>query len=277
MRVCCLGSGSSGNAVLVEAHHGPQQTRVLVDAGFSARDLEARLALAGIAPRQLDAILITHDHGDHTRGMGVFARRHGTPVHLTERTFAACRDLFRGEERTQTYTVARPFQVGGLRVEPFLTAHDAADPVAIALVDVATGARVGIATDLGRPTAGVRHALSGCDFLVLEANHDEVMLRVGPYPRSVQARIASSHGHLSNQAAARFATELLHPRLAGVLLAHVSAENNDPQLALGVVGGALARAGWRGWLDVARQEAPGPWLDVEALRSRCGPDQLTLL
>jgi phosphoribosyl 1,2-cyclic phosphodiesterase len=103
------------------------------------------------------------------------------------------------------------------------------------------------------------------------------MLRVGPYPRSVQARIASSHGHLSNQAAARFATELIHPRLAGVLLAHVSAENNDPQLARTVVEGALMRAGWRGWIDVARQEAPGPWLDVEALRGKCGPEQLSLL
>ena len=277
MRVCCLGSGSSGNAVLVEADDGERRTRVLVDAGFSARDLEARLDLAGVGPTQVDAILITHDHGDHTRGMGVFARRHGTPVHLTERTFAACRGQFRGSERTQTYTAARPFQVGSLRAEPFMTAHDAADPVAVALVDVGTGARVGIATDLGRPTAGVRHALTGCDFLVLEANHDEVMLRVGPYPRSVQARIASSHGHLSNQAAARFAIELAHPRLAGVLLAHVSAQCNDPELAKGVVGSALERAGWRGWIDVARQEAPGPWLDVELLRTRCGPEQLTLL
>ena len=277
MRICCLGSGSSGNAVLVEAHDQDRRTRVLVDAGFSARDLESRLGTAGVHPGGLDAILITHDHGDHTRGMGVFARRHGTRVHLTERTFAACRDLFRGGEQTETYTAARPFQVGALRVEPFLTAHDAADPVAIALVDTATGARLGIATDLGRPTAGVRHALSRCDFLVLEANHDEVMLRVGPYPRSVQARIASSHGHLSNHAAARFATELLHPRLAGVLLAHLSSECNDPELARAVVGGALAHAGWRGWLDVARQDVPGPWLDVEALRLRCDPEQLSLL
>ena len=273
MRICCLGSGSSGNAVLVEA----PDTRVLVDAGFSARDLESRLGTVGVDPRQLSAIIITHDHGDHTRGVGVFARRHGTPVHLTERTYKACRALFRGEERTQIYTVAQPFTVGGLRVEPFLTAHDAADPVAVALVDVATEARLGIATDLGRPTAGVRYALSNCDFLVLEANHDEIMLRASPYPRSVQDRIASSHGHLSNRAAAHFAAELAHPRLAGVLLAHLSTHCNDPVLARDVVGSALARAGWRGWLDVARQDTPGPWLDVEALRNRCGPNQLSLL
>ena len=133
------------------------------------------MASVGIVPESIDAILITHDHGDHTRGVGVFSRRHGTPVYITERTLDACRKLFRGDERTLPYEVARPFLLGGLRVEPFLTVHDAADPVGIALVDVATGARIGIATDLGRPTAGMHHALSGCDFLVLEANHDEVM------------------------------------------------------------------------------------------------------
>src|SRR5688572_8867163 len=224
MRVCCLGSGSAGNSVLVEAGC----TRVLVDAGFSARDLEARLAAIDLEPAALDGILITHDHGDHTKGAGVFARRHGTPVYLTERTFHACRSLFRGDERTIGYQVARPFRLGGFRVEPFLTVHDAADPVGIALVDVATGARLGVATDLGRPTSSMQHALSGCDFLVLEANHDELMLRLGPYPWSVKARIGSSHGHLSNRAAARFVGDLVHPRLAGILLAHLSNECNHP-------------------------------------------------
>ena len=147
MKVCCLGSGSAGNAVLIEV----EGTRVLVDAGFSARSLEGRLASVGLEPGSIDAILITHDHGDHTRGVGVFARRHGTPVYITERTLEACRNLFRGGEQTLPYEVARPFLLGGLRVEPFLTVHDAADPVGIALVDVSTGARIGIATDLGKP------------------------------------------------------------------------------------------------------------------------------
>jgi len=273
MNVCCLGSGSAGNALVVEV----EGTRVLVDAGFSARDLERRLDTVGIHPGAIDAILITHDHGDHTRGVGGFARRHGTPVHLTALTHHACQSLFRGDERTQIYRVARPFLLGGLRVETFPTVHDAADPVGIALVDMATGTRLGVATDLGRPTVGVRHALSRCDFLVLEANHDEVMLRVGPYPPSVKQRISSSHGHLSNHASARLATELLHSRLAGILLAHLSVECNAPALAREAVGGALERAGWRGWLEVARQDVPGAMLDVEALRWRCGPEQMTLL
>ena len=133
------------------------------------------------------------------------------------------------------------------------------------------------ATDLGRPTAQIRHALSGCDLLILEANHDEVLLASGPYPWSVKRRIGSSHGHLSNQAAARFAEELLHPRLAGVVLAHLSNECNRPELALKVVGGALKKAGWKGHIRVARQDEPTEWLDVEELRYRSGPSQLSLL
>jgi phosphoribosyl 1,2-cyclic phosphodiesterase len=112
---------------------------------------------------------------------------------------------------------------------------------------------------------------------VLEANHDEVLLATSPYPWSVKRRIASSHGHLSNQAAARFVVELMHPRLAGVILAHLSDECNRPELARHVVGTALAKSGWKGHLDVARQDRPTGWLDVEELRLRCGPSQLSFL
>lgn len=273
MRVALLGSGSSGNATLVRAGN----TRVLVDAGFSARDLTRRLEILGVAPEQLDGIVISHDHGDHTRGMGVFARRHGTPLHMTERTRNACAKLLRGEEVVHTYRAGYPFLIGDVRVEPFITVHDAADPVGLALVDECTGLRLGVATDLGRPTAQIRHALAGCDLLILEANHDEVLLQTSAYPWSVKRRIASSHGHLSNQAAAQFVVELLHPRLAGVILAHLSNECNRPDLALKVVGTALGKAGWSGYLEVARQDAPSEWLDVEDLRVQCGPSQLSFL
>ena len=273
MRVSVLGSGSSGNATLVSAG----DTLVLVDAGFSARDLTRRMESLGVAPERIRAIVITHDHGDHTRGMGVFARRHATPLYLTERTRSACARLLRGGEDVRLYRPGRPFAVGDLRMEPFVTVHDAADPVGVALVDVPTGIRMGVATDLGRPTAQIRHALSGCDLLVLEANHDEVLLASSAYPWSVKQRIASSHGHLSNHDAARFALELLHPRLAVVVLAHLSDACNRPALALQVVGDALRRAGWRGHLQAAVQHEPTGWLDVEALRSAEGPPQLTLL
>lgn len=228
-------------------------------------------------PESLDGIVITHEHGDHTRGMGVFSRRHDVPLYVTDRTRAACRKRLRGTERVISYRPGDRFRVGAVRVESFLTVHDAADPVGVTLVDTATGARVGIATDLGRPTAQVYHALSDCDFLVLEANHDEGMLRAGPYPWSVQARIASSHGHLSNHAAAQVARRLHHPRLAGILLAHLSDSCNAPDLARTTVETALRRAGYRGYLDVAPQDEPTDLLDIEELRAQAGPIQYTLL
>jgi len=273
VKVSVLGSGSGGNATLVVADH----TRVLVDAGFSGRDLARRLRRVGVEPGAVDAIVITHDHGDHVRGMGVFARRYETPVYLTRTTREACGDLLRGGERIRPYRPGRAFEVGSLRFEPFLTVHDAVDPVAMAVVDPGTGTRLGVATDLGRPTAQVRMALAECDFLILEANHDDVLLQQAPYPASVKARITSSHGHLSNHEAARFASELHHPRLAGVVLAHLSRESNRPDLARRVVGEALEKAGFQGYLEVARQDEPTPLIDIPTLRDRLGPDQLTLL
>lgn len=273
MRVSVLGSGSKGNAILVEA----ENTRVLVDAGFSARDLARRLEGLGVEPDSLDGIVVTHDHSDHTRGMGVFARRHGTPIHLTRGTLDACRGLLKGEERLVEYRAGRPFDVGALRVEPFLTVHDAREPVGVALSHAASGSRLGVATDLGRPTAGIRHALSRCHILVLEANHDESLLQDAPYPWSVKSRIRSSHGHLSNRAAAQFARELFHEELLAVVLAHLSAEANRPAMAKGTVGHALSELGYRGVLEVAPQDEPLPFLDVVELRRRREPGQLSLL
>lgn len=273
VKVSVLGSGSSGNSVLVWAG----STRILVDAGFSARNLEERLSILDVAADEIQAIVITHDHGDHTRGMGVFARRHGTPLYMTAPTRASCERLLRGPERVVEYRAGYPFLIGDVRVEPFITIHDAVDPVGVALVDECTGLRLGLATDLGRPTTQIRHALSECDLLILEANHDEVMLHTSHYPPSVKRRISSSHGHLSNQAAARFVTELMHPRLAGVVLAHLSKDCNRPALARDVVSSALDKIGWKGHLEVAVQHRPTQLLDIERLRLQAGPSQLSLL
>lgn len=272
MRVSVLGSGSRGNAILVEA----EDSRILVDAGFSARDLARRMEAVGVDPDALDGIVITHDHSDHTRGMGVFARRHGTTLFLTEGTLEGCTKLLRGSETIVRYRAGVPFPVGGFRVEPFLTVHDAREPVGVAVVHPDSRSRLGVATDLGRPTAGIRHALSRCQILVLEANHDEELLQSAPYPWSVKARIRSSHGHLSNRAAARFATELFHDDLQAVVLAHLSAESNRPDQARRVVERALREAGFQGVLHVAGQDEPLPFLDVGELRERRRPSQLTL-
>jgi len=273
VRISVLGSGSRGNSTLVLAG----ETRLLVDAGFSARSLESRLASLGILPEEIDAILITHDHGDHTRGAGVFARRHGTPVFVTEPTRRACGPIFRGQEDLRAYRAGYPFRIGALEILPFLTAHDAPDPVAVSVKDTGSGFKLGVATDLGRPTSQVRLALSQSDVLILEANHDPGLLHTGPYPPSVRSRIASSHGHLSNEAAAQLALELCHPRLAAVVLAHLSAECNRPDLAEEVVGSALRQAGYRGLLAVAEQDTPTPLLDVQELHRRMGPHQLPLI
>ncbi|HEX9106467.1 MAG TPA: MBL fold metallo-hydrolase [Longimicrobiales bacterium] len=274
MRVTVLGSGSAGNATLVEGADG---VRVLVDAGFSGRDVENRLRAVGVDPASLAAIFITHEHGDHTRGMGVLARRFGLALYLTPITRSACSVLLFGHEDVREYSSAAALRIGSLEVRPFLTVHDAADPVAVTLSDVATGDKLGIATDLGRPTATVRAALAGCHVLVLEANHDEAMLWNGPYPWSVKQRIASSHGHLSNRASGQLASELYHPGLVSVVLAHLSEHCNDGPLAADVVGRVLDRAGFAGALAVARQAAPLDPIDVPLARLRAAPVQLSLL
>lgn len=267
-----LGSGSRGNAILVEA--GAE--RILVDAGFSGKDLARRMAAVDVDPDSISGIVITHDHGDHTRGMGVYARRHGTPLHITRRTRAACASLLRGRERVLEYDSATPFDLGPLRIQPFLTIHDAVDPVAVTLTDTRTGSKLGVATDLGRPTTSVRAALAGSHLLVLEANHDHARLWNGPYPWSVKQRIASSRGHLSNHASAELAAELHHDHLAGVILAHLSDSCNDPALAYDVVGRSLEKHGYQGHLEVAGQEDPTVPFEVEELRARNRPGQLKL-
>jgi phosphoribosyl 1,2-cyclic phosphodiesterase len=273
MRVTVLGSGSTGNATLVEC----DDVRVLVDAGFSGRDIESRMRAVGTDPASLQAILITHDHGDHTRGMGVLARRFDVPIYLTEKTHVACTALLSGSERVHHYHSLAPFRIGPIEIMPFLTVHDAADPVAVTVRHVATGAKMGVATDLGRPTASVRAALAGCHLLVLEANHDESMLWTGPYPWSVKQRIASNRGHLSNRAAAELAAELYHPNLVAVALAHLSEHCNDGALARDVISASLDGAGFRGRLDVAPQHRPLEPYDVNALRRASGEGEQLLL
>jgi phosphoribosyl 1,2-cyclic phosphodiesterase len=273
VKITILGSGSRGNSILVESG----ETRLLIDAGFSGRDLERRLAAVEVEPASLTSLLITHDHGDHTRGMGVFARRWKLPLYLTERTAAACAALLDGSESVRPYSSTQPVTIGALQVSPFLTVHDAVDPVAVTVTELWSEEKLGIATDLGRATTSVRAALRGCHFLVLEANHDEVMLRECHYPWSVKSRIGGSHGHLSNRAAAELAEELFHGGLCAVVLAHLSDAANDPRVAEDVVGAALSRRRFRGVLRVAGQATPLEPIDVTALRSARAPMQLSLL
>lgn len=272
-KVHVLGSGSRGNSFLLET----SETRILVDAGFSGRAVERRLRALEVEPESVSALFITHEHRDHTQGMGVLGRRWGWPIYIGHATARSCADLLGDKEEVRYYRAGRAVDLGDLRVEPFLTCHDAVDPVAVTIRQRVSGLKVGIATDLGTPTVSVRHALRTCNLLILEANHDDVMLRDGPYPWSLKSRIAGRHGHLSNRAAAELGVELLHPALGAVVLAHLSQECNDPELARDRVGEALERQGYRGPLRTARQDEPLPNLDVAAATEAVSSGQLTLL
>jgi len=243
-------------------------TRVLVDAGFSGAQIDRRLRALGVPPESIEAVVVTHDHRDHTAGAGVAARRWGWPLYMSPGTREAVDGLLRGGEEVRPFRAGDEFEVGALAFASFLTCHDAADPLAVTATGLSSGVKLGVATDLGRPTTSVRHALAGCHFLVLEANHDEVLLREGPYPWSIKERIGGSRGHLSNRLAADLAVELLHPELCAILLAHLSQECNDPDRARGVVGEALRARGWSGTLHVAEQDRPTALFDVPGLLAR---------
>lgn len=254
------------------------QTRFLVDAGFSGAELSRRLEALDVAPESIDAIVVTHEHRDHTAGIGVAARRWGWPLYLTEATERACASLLRGPETIRRYEGEVPFEIGDARIHPASTCHDAADPVALTIVEAGSGLKLGVATDLGRATTPVRNALAGCHFVVLESNHDEIMLRESPYPWSVKQRIGGSRGHLSNRLAADLAVDLLHPALGGFLLAHLSDECNAPRTAEKTTKARLARKGYRGVVAVAEQDGPSKLYDVAALvdTARNGGPQLQL-
>lgn len=264
MKIASLGSGSRGNAVYIES----ASTRILVDAGFSGSELARRLGALGRDPSDVDAVVVTHEHRDHTSGIGVAARRWGWPLFMTMGTAVACEDLLRGGEETQIFESESRFQIGDLEIHAVPTCHDAADPVAVTVTENGSALKAAVATDLGRATTSVRAALTGCHYLVLEANHDEVRLRDAPYPWSLKQRIGGSRGHLSNHLAGDLAREILHPELGGVLLAHLSQECNEPRLALAAVRKATRPAGFRGTVEVAGQNEAGPMTDISELVSQ---------
>lgn len=233
MRVCLLASGSKGNAVYIESG----DSRILIDAGLSAREIERRLAAIDVAAEDLNAVLVTHEHNDHTGAVGPLARRHRLPVYIHPRTHAAAR-LGRIDSVCE-FDTGESFTLRDLQVTPFPLTHDAAETVGF-ILDTPSG-RVGVATDLGLATRLVADNLRSCRVLVLESNHDEAMLRDGPYPWHLKQRIAGRHGHLSNKASAELLEGLLWDGTEAVFLAHLSETNNNPKLALASARAVLAR------------------------------------
>ncbi len=230
--VTVLASGSKGNCTLVAS----SGTRLLIDAGLSCRELLRRLLLCGQDPRALDGVLITHEHSDHVGGLRVLARRLKIPVYITGATYQAYQKCVRDSagnrvalERREMFCSGTAFQIGDITVAPFTIPHDAIDPVGFTFCS--DGIKVGICTDLGYMPASVRDHLRGCHVLMIESNHDLELLRGGPYPWSVKQRVMSRVGHLSNDALADFLTSDYDGGAEFVILAHLSEQNNHPEIA----------------------------------------------
>lgn len=251
MRFASIGSGSEGNGLVVESG----RTRVMIDCGFGARDTAQRLARIGLAPEDLAAILVTHEHSDHAGGVEAFAARHDIPVYLTFGTLEMIPGRLEAVPRVMGFDAHDTFAVGDLSVHPFTVPHDAREPVQFVIGDGAS--RVGLLTDLGMVTPFVAASLSGCDALVLECNHDPAMLASGPYPPSLKARIAGRYGHLCNDAAADLLRAIDCSRLRHVVAAHLSQQNNTPELARRALAAALGCA--EAWIGVSEQGTGFDW------------------
>lgn len=258
LRFASLGSGSSGNATLVEARSGAgAPTRVLIDCGGGWRALQAALAERGVAPDALAAVFITHEHRDHTANA---QRLHaaGVPVYASAGTGEALRAAgFAGE--VHAVRDGQDLPIGALLLQPFTVPHDAREPLQLRCSD---GARhLGVMTDCGHLTAHAARSLAGCHALMLEANHDPDMLAAGRYPAFLKRRIAGAHGHLSNEQAAAALAQLAHDALHTVIAAHLSEQNNLPELARAAFARALGCK--EGDITAAtRHGAPAEWYGV---------------
>ncbi|GHA99664.1 MBL fold metallo-hydrolase [Modicisalibacter luteus] len=223
LRFASLGSGSKGNATLVS----DGETHVLVDCGFGLRETEKRLARFGLHAKQLSAVLVTHEHGDHISGVGALARRHGLPIYLSAGTWLSKR-LGKVPQHHLLTPHAR-FAIAGLEIDPITVPHDAREPIQFRFH--AHGRQLGVLTDLGFPTEHVVDAFKGCDALILECNHDPRMLAEGPYPPSLKRRVGGNWGHLANAQAQALLQRLGLDRLQRIVCSHLSEQNNRPELA----------------------------------------------
>jgi phosphoribosyl 1,2-cyclic phosphodiesterase len=266
MRMTVLASGSRGNCTVISS----ASASILVDAGLSCRETLKRMKAAGEDPRQLRAIVISHEHSDHVAGLAVLARKLKIPVYITAETYETWRKLVRdgqGQpatlEQREHFHAGRSFSIEDITVMPFTIPHDAADPCGFTFR--AGGVKIGIATDLGYLPFSVKDQLRGCDGLMIESNHDLEMLRNGPYPWMVKQRVMSRVGHLSNTALAEFFEKDYDGSASFLVLAHLSEQNNHPELAretawkaLGLRPGLFSSSA----LTLAQQGAPLPSLHL---------------
>jgi phosphoribosyl 1,2-cyclic phosphodiesterase len=254
VRFACLGSGSKGNAWLVQAGG----TRVMVDCGFGPRETAKRLARLGLAVNELDAILVTHEHSDHGRGVAQVAAKARCAVWASHGCQAMLAAGGEGPGNAQVIHDHAPFAIGELEVTPYPVPHDAREPLQFRFSDGEVG--FGLLTDAGHVTQHMQAMLAGCAALALECNHDVAVLEAGRYPLALKRRILGRYGHLDNQTAAALLRQLAGPHLKHVVAAHLSQENNRPELAQAALAGALGCT--RDWIAVADQENGLNWREI---------------
>jgi len=237
LEITILASGSSGNAALVRT----ETASFLVDAGLSTRELTARLAFCGVEPRDLSAILVTHEHGDHTKGLAQWSKKHATPIYCNRQTAAVLRDKVTDFNGWRIFESGSEFELEGTTVRSFLVPHDAVEPVGFVIRS--ENHSFGFLTDLGHATTLVTESLRGVDALLIEANYDEQLLeRDTKRPWAIKQRIQSRHGHLSNGAAAETVSRIRHDGLGHLLLGHLSRDCNSEELALGTMSRMLGQS-----------------------------------
>lgn len=257
LRFCVLGSGSSGNAVVVESG----RSRLLIDAGFSARELSKRLRDVGVDPRSLGGLVLTHEHGDHVRGANRLAHRLSLPLWGTVGTLEGTQLTERVRQFARPLRSGNRQEVAGFEIEPFTVPHDAREPIGLVIRD-SYGRSLGLVADLGMRSRLAWGRLRDLDALILEANYDLEMLRHGPYPWSLKQRVAGNHGHLSNRDAALGLDELVSERLRTIVLYHLSRTNNTPDIALREISERLSALGSPAEVVVSSQHQPTGWLEV---------------
>lgn len=241
MRFCSLGSGSSGNATVVEARSGATTSRLLIDCGFSLRELESRLQRAGLEVDELDAVFVTHEHGDHVGCATTLARRHGLPLWMSRGTWRAIGEPELAPGLLNFARDGQAIAIGDLQLAPCTVPHDAQEPLQLRIGD---GARhLGVLTDIGSITPHVVEHLQRCDALLLECNHDFELLARSRYPASLKARIGGRLGHLSNDTATQILAACMHDGLQHLVAAHLSLENNRPDLARAALGATFGGTG----------------------------------